>query len=297
MAANIVARYVWLIDIIRRYGHITYKEINRLWMKSGLNDGSELSLRMFHRHRAQIEEIFDIIIDCEKTPPYRYFISNYERLEADQVRLWMIDTYAVDNLLHNNFKLRSRVMYEPVPVNGKRFLTSILDAMEVNLKITIEYHTDYSPIPHTVTIEPYGLKMYRQRWYTVGRSDDKMKIYALDRITDCIQTDCFFELADDFSIDNYFADCFGIIKEHSVEKQTIRLRFSDEQAPYIRSLPIHPSQKEVDTNIFEVELCPTFDFIQFLFSQLNSFEILAPQSLREQVSYIADKISKNNRLV
>lgn len=105
-------------------------------MKSGLNDGSELSLRIFHRHRIQIEEIFDIIIDCKKTPPYRYFISNTERLKADEVRSWLIDTYAVDNLLHNNFKLRNRITYEHIPFNGTRFLTCIFLLLDYISKAT-----------------------------------------------------------------------------------------------------------------------------------------------------------------
>lgn len=33
MAANIFGRYVWLIEQFRRYGRLTYEEINDLWHK------------------------------------------------------------------------------------------------------------------------------------------------------------------------------------------------------------------------------------------------------------------------
>lgn len=294
MAANVFARYVWLVDIIRRYGRISYNDINRLWLGSGLNDGNELSRRMFLRHRNQIEEIFDITIDCENTPPYRYYISNEQSLESDELRSWIIDTFTVDNLLHNNTRLRKRVMLEQVPDKGKRFVTHIMEAMEANCAIQFDYRTEYAATPFTVTIEPYCMKIYQRRWYVVGKDRDKLKIYALDRIEDCRLTEQKFTLPADFSAEEYFADCFGIIKEANTTPQLIRLRFTDEQAKYIRSLPIHKSQKEVERNVFEVFLSPTFDFIQFLFSQLDTVEILAPQSLRERAESIAKRILDKN---
>lgn len=294
MAANIFARYVWLVDVIRRYGRISYNDINRLWMRSGLNDGSGLSRRMFQRHRNQIEEIFDIAIDCENTPPYRYYIANEENLNSDGLRSWIIDTFAVDNLLRNNAKLRKRVSLENIPYNGKRYLTNIAEAMEDGKAVEIGYSTEYAPSVYKAVVEPYCLKMYRQRWYLVGRSADMVKIYALDRITECQAIEQKFSLPEGFSAEKYFADCFGIIKDKEVKPQLIRLKFSDEQAKYIRSLPIHPSQCEVERNVFEVRLCPTFDFMQFLFSQLDTVEVLAPQSLRKEVASIAKRIRDKN---
>lgn len=294
MAANIFSRYVWLVDIIRRHGRISFSDINRLWMRSGLNDGSELSRRMFQRHRIQIEEIFGVVIECERTAPYRYYIANEQELADDELRSWIIDTFAVDNLLHNNARLRSRVSLEHIPDGGKRFVTHIMEAMEENKAVEISYHTEYSPSAYAMTLEPYCMKMFSRRWYVVGRSGSKIKIFALDRIADCKITEHTFSLPADFKAEDFFSDCFGIIKEASVAPETIRLRFTEEQAKYVRSLPLHHSQKEVAENVFEIRLCPTFDFIQFLFSQLDTVEVLAPHSLRQRVADIANSISWKN---
>lgn len=35
MAANLFGRYVWLMDILRRYKRLTFQEINELWQESG----------------------------------------------------------------------------------------------------------------------------------------------------------------------------------------------------------------------------------------------------------------------
>lgn len=297
MSANIFARYVWLIDIIRRYGRISYNDINRLWMRSGLNDGTELSRRMFHRHRIQIEETFGVVIECEKTSPYRYYIANERALADDGLRSWLIDTFAVDNLLRNT-RLHDRVLLEKVPQEGKRFLTNLMEALESNKTVAINYHTDYSPTAGETTVEPYCLKMHQRRWYLVGKNNGMIKIYALDRITSCTIFEHTFSLPEGFSAEEYFADCFGIIKEKDIKPQVIRMKFSAEQANYIRSLPMHHTQRETAANIFEVYLCPTFDFVQFLLSQLDSVEFLAPQSLRQQVADIARRIfDKNSPLV
>ena len=62
MAANIFGRYVWLIEQFRRYGRLTYEEVNDLWHRSGLSygDDDDLALRTFHNHRKAIFDIFEV---------------------------------------------------------------------------------------------------------------------------------------------------------------------------------------------------------------------------------------------
>lgn len=85
MAANIFGRYVWLIDILRRYKRLTFKEICSLWQESGLSYGEELPLRTFHRHQDAIKDIFDVYIECDKKDGYRYYIDEPERLESNNL--------------------------------------------------------------------------------------------------------------------------------------------------------------------------------------------------------------------
>ena len=294
MAANLIARYVWLVDIIRRYNRVTFQEINRLWQQSGLNDGGELSLRMFHRHRIAVEEIFGINIDSSGAPKYEYFIGNPEVLENDELRSWLIDSIAVDNLLHNNSSLRDKIIIERVPANGKRFLTLIMEAIRDSRKLRIDYHSDYSDRPNTIVVEPYCLRSFHQRWYLIGKDDVKVKIYSLDRITDCQTTDETFTTPDDFSIDDYFSHCFGIVSELNVSPQEIVLRFKPEQANYIRSLPLHNSQREIEKDTFKYLLRPSFDLIQAIMSNLDKVEVVKPADLRNRVKEIAGNIVKIN---
>ena len=53
-------------------------------------------------------------------------------------------------------------------------------------------------------------------------------------------------------------------------------------AKFLRSLPLHHSQKEVKPCVFEWHVAPTLDFIQQLRTYGSEMEILKPISLREQ---------------
>ena len=56
----------------------------------------------------------------------------------------------------------------------------------------------------------------------------------------------------------------------------------------MRSLPLHPSQKEVEQgegySIFELHLCPEFDFQQEILAQTPDIEVLSPEWLREEIA-------------
>ena len=60
MSKDLFSRYIWLIDTIKRYGHITREELNDLWKKSPYSNGESLPRRTFYNYRIAIEDIFKI---------------------------------------------------------------------------------------------------------------------------------------------------------------------------------------------------------------------------------------------
>ena len=104
------------------------------------------------------------------------------------------------------------------------------------------------------------------------------------------RTDETFKMPRQFSVESYFADAFGIIVEPEVYRvERIRLKVTDvnHRRQYLRSLPLHNSQREVekhgDYSIFEVRLMPTYDFIQQILSMGSEVEVLSPDYVREEV--------------
>ena len=79
--ANLIGRYVWLVDLLRRYGRLTFQQISDRWEESGLSYGEPLVWRTFQNHRDAIFDIFGISIECERKGDYAYYIEYPEVLE------------------------------------------------------------------------------------------------------------------------------------------------------------------------------------------------------------------------
>ena len=137
MAKNYFNRYVWLIDTIQRHGHISREEIERLWLRSPLNEfGERLPERTFHNHREAILETFGIEIKCDRS--LGYYIANNEDVGGDGIRQWLLESLSMNNLLNESKDMRDRILFEQIP-SSKKWLSVIVNAMRdgkaIELKI------------------------------------------------------------------------------------------------------------------------------------------------------------------
>ena len=123
---------------------------------------------------------------------------------------------------------------------------------------------------------------------------NKMMTYALDRIIGIWKLDGeTFEMSNGFDSEEYFANYYGIISDTGTDLYTVKLKLSKKQANYLRSLPLHKTQKEVERtdeySIFTLQLCPVLDFQQEILSMGEEVEVLEPIWLRKE---IAGKVKK-----
>ena len=290
MAANLFNRYIWLVDNILRAGErgITLEEINRRWMRSQYNEtGENYPERSFHRHKNAIKEMFDIDIECDKRTGC-YSISNAEDIDKGGVRTWLLNTFAVNNLINESHHLKRRILFEEIP-SGQRFLTTIIEAMRDGLTIMLTYQSFNKDNPHTFEVHPYCVKVFKQRWYMVAYSPwyDDMRIYALDRVFEVETTETKFKLPKNFDAKEYFADAFGIIvDEENFNVERVEVKVFGNQRKYLRTLPLHSSQQETETaddySVFTFRLRPTFDFQQELRRYGSAIEVLSPEWLRKE---------------
>ena len=159
-----------------------------------MSDGNPIPKRTFHNHRAAIEEMFDINIECN-TSTYEYFIDNAEDMEKGGVRRWLLNTFAVNNLINESHKLKQRIHFENIP-SGQQHLTTIIEAMRDGVKLNMSYQSYWSSAVGVFEIEPYFVKVFKQRWYVIAKSD-KTRIYALDRIKNLDVTTNIFTMPTD----------------------------------------------------------------------------------------------------
>lgn len=67
-----------------------------------------------------------------------------------------------------------------------------------------------------------------------------------------------------------------------------------QSADYLRTLPLHESQKEIGGDgtsaLFEYRLKPTLDFYQLVLSQADQLEIIEPQMARDAMLGYASRL-------
>lgn len=297
--ANIkLKRYVWLINLIQSRGPIKENEISEMWYRSGLNEMRQKKIphRTLYNHIDAIRDIFGVEIRCSRRSG---FYIDEEGEAGEGLMKWMLSLMNLSNNLSEYKAISDRILLEAMP-KGQELLVKILDAMKESRSISITYRTYYWTDDVTFKVEPYCVKLFKQRWYLLAYNPFRqaMRLYGLDRIKAVELTDETFKLPKDFSAEAVFADSFGIILGGGKPEKVI-IKANESRAKYLRALPLHPSQEERPledgSSEFSWRIADTFDFRQELLSYGNEIEVLEPQSLREGISGILEDAASKYR--
>ena len=281
---NLFNRYLWLVEQLSPNRRLTKEEIDRLWEKSAFNENGEVEIprRTFARMRDAVEELFGIRIACDRSANV-YYITDDPEEQTRNVRKFLLSAFSVNHLLRENRNLMPRILMDNVSEGGNTFLEDITSAMRDNHRIAIVYQSFEMQTAREFEVCPYALRYANHRWYLLAKADfhKTLRLYALDRMRAVTVTNKTFSLPKDFDASDFFSRFFGAMMTDA-EVETIRLKANDFRTPYLRSLPLHHSQKEIRPSEFELRLVPTQDFLQALRSIGPDIEITHPKWLREQ---------------
>lgn len=285
MSKNLFNRYIWLIDTIKRYGSITREELNEKWKHSQFSNGEPLPRRTFYNYRNAIEELFKISIECDPAS-FEYYINDGDS-HNQSVTDWLLNSAAMSNVLSDARDASGRIFLEDVP-SARLYLSTVLKALKEFHPVNFTYRpfTRSNATPD-VTVEPYFLKIFRQRWYLTGRNvkENTIKTYALDRMEDVVVRNTTFTMPVDFDPEEFTRDSFGIVFSMG-EVKDVSIRCDARQAKYFRALPLHHSQNEFvhdSYSIFTYRLKLTPDFIQEILSYGPRLTVLSPPELRAMI--------------
>ena len=283
MARNLINRYVWLVDTISRYGRITLKDLNQVWLRSPISEGKPLARRTFFHYRDGVEEMFDINIQCDKST-FEYYIDDSGNESNARLRSWLVDSVSMSGMLSNAHDISERIMLENVP-SAREHLPVIIDAMKQNRRIRFSYKSYTRSLPtNGIVLEPYFVKIFKQLWYVIGMNVNEgvVKTYSLDRISSLNLLQETFVMPDDINPSEFFKDCFGIITNKNSAKRIV-LRVEPTQAKYFRALPLHHSQQEEvhdHYSVFFYKMRITYDLKEEIMSHGASIEVLEPKELK-----------------
>lgn len=289
--------YIWLLNTIAR-GPISRAAIDEKWAHSSVNEYKQdyLPESNFHRWKSTVEMLFDVHIKCNAYN--EYYIEEASDLRGADLRLRLLNLMSIDSLLKDSKELSDQILFEPIP-SGEKFLAPIIEAMRDKCVLQMTYQGFGKPCPHTFPIEPYCLKMFKQRWYVLVYAPDidKMRVYGLDRIHAIEPTKKKYQLPDDFDAEAYFKDAYGVtVLDEQQQPEKIVISIDEDQADYLRTLPLHPSQKEIEPingyPAFSFYVYPSEEFCQELFKYGSDLEVHEPESLRNYFAEDADRVNE-----
>lgn len=172
----------------------------------------------------------------------------------------------------------------------------VLDAIQQQLPITFNHYSFYHLKHEEYTLKPYFLKQFQNSWYVVGETEKGYRTFGIDRLSNISIGAKKFKSKTDEAKDK-FRNVIGLnYVDHKLEK--IHLSFNPSQKPYLLSLPLHRSQKEINTDnqtSFDIELLihPNFEFRQQILKYGSLVKVLEPQWLADEIRTEINKALMN----
>ncbi len=181
---------------------------------------------------------------------------------------------------------------------GKEHLSRIYEAIYEKRTIMFTHCRFDTEEPTQRTLQPYILKEHRNRWYVIGKENGVAKIFGLDRISNLAVTDNYFvqETAFYDEIFKVLRDAVGVFA-FGFDSEDVILHFSVDEAPYIKSLPLHRSQQtvnesETDGLTVKMHVKVTAEFINDCILRYgDKVKVISPPGLAEHVAGIWQRAS------
>lgn len=275
---------------------MTLNEINNSFRYSPLYD-KNIEPRTFARYKDFIALNFPYYIEFNnRTKKYELFRDDPLYGEDYSLYDYLLSAYHIQSLSELAIKHQDKIVITEAPT-GVENVHIILEAIDKQRGIECSYYSFTKDTVKEQTIIPYFLKTWEQRWYLVGEPANrhhKPAVYALERMDDIRLTDEIMHPSENIAPEEYFDGSFGVNHSDDQKPETLKIKIYGSQVAYIRTLPIHDSQKEIETteewSIFEYRLVPCFNLYQELLWHREKLEVLEPLYVRDEMKKIVENL-------
>lgn len=286
-------RYTAIVRCVRN-SPVTLSEINTCLKRESDMHGVDLSVskRTFQRDVEDILSLYQIEIIYDFSLR-KYLIRNQVDENYNSRILEAFETLSV---LTVNRDVSQYLEFETRRAGGLENFHGLLHAIKNHFQLNFSYQSYEQEKSLQRKTNPLLLKEFKGRWYVIAKdlADDKIKTYALDRLSDPEITKKRFIVPSGFDPKSIFRDSFGIINSvaGSVPERVV-LSFDVRQGKYIKSQPLHASQVILLDNEAEVRVelfvYVAFDLIKELLSYGAGVKVIEPISLAKEVMVIHEK--------
>ena len=305
---NRVKFYSWLIALLERR-HLTFEEIVDEWSEATCNPfHEELTKRTFHRYRDAITSQFGVSVECDKKGGNRYYVRR-DKVNCDETTEWLLSSIRLVSL-GDQLKYHNKVLLDRPPYNSE-YLDDILRAIDKHYLLRFQYVSAYG-VESKMEFKPAFVRYFKQRWYVIGVKNEErrgknesslVRCLPFDRIGNlkvvCEKHPLSAEMKKFLTPENYYENCFGIMRMEDEPVEKIRIRAFYPEYNFIEEVPLHESQRMVKESKdglyrdYELTVRPSRDFLQELLWHGRNIAVLQPESLRQKMIGILKDMTKS----
>lgn len=209
----------------------------------------------------------------------------------------VIEGYRISKIIG---KSESQILQveEPLKSDGNVWLEIILKSITERNCIQVFYQ-GFGKEEKDHVFSPYLLKEYHNRWYAIGYSEraKNVLVFALDRIVNIKKYKSRYFSNNNFTSADFFKYSFGITQVHGAKPEKVELVFTNQEAPYILSQPLHHSQEIVRHDKeglhIRLQVYLTHELVMAVLGYGKEVTVLKPALLIQQIK---KEITEMNKL-
>ena len=285
-----IRKCLYLINLLERKGAMTLKEINECYQYSSIYEGDNILPRTFLRYKDFIEVNFPCYIEYNARTG-KYELHRHKALygEDDSLFDYLLSAYHIEGMTELALKHREKIVLTDAPT-GVENVQIILEAIDKKRGIECDYYSFNKKSIKQQKLIPYFLRTWENRWYLVAEPDNHhhgQSVFALERMGNIRLTEEKMLPSKNITAEEYFEGSFGVNHSDDQKPDRILIKVYSTQVEYIKALPLHESQKEIEAtdewSIFEYRLVPCYNFYQQLLWHREKLEVLEPQNVRDEI--------------
>ncbi len=201
----------------------------------------------------------------------------------------------LEDKIHTHTKGKSFINFEKNELlKGLDYIERLHKAIQTQTVLEVYYRSFKARSGGNITLHPYLLKEYRNRWFVVGVSSHKSKpvllTAALDRIISIKDLPGEQYIQNTIiDVDTYFDDTIGVTKRPGQPCRSVILKVDREHAPYVLTKPLHASQtllkEDHEGIIISLQVIWNFELERELLGFGECLTVLSPKGLVKRMKH------------
>jgi len=281
-------RQVILISFFQqRRDGVTLKQIAGHVADKMQIDGQRYVERNFQRDKSAILENYGIMIGYNKAGNTYRIINSPAEVGAQS-----IEAFELLNAVLREENFAGHVLFDNRKALGLAHFEPLLKAMKKRLLIRFDYQKVDDNKASRRLVEPYAVKEFKGRWYLLAMdmNDLEIKTFGLDRMAGVDITKKKFDYPETYDPQEVFRNCFGITSPDERQRiEEVVLQFTPRQYNYVKSYPLHQSQRDMDVigpegqRQVTLNVCLNYDLEMELLSYGDQVMVVAPEYFKKRM--------------